>query len=141
MGIQLIPRNKIFQIEPIQGGQDMPSYTYFIDFERGYAQGMTDTTEAMQQAIYKCLQTHWLAHAIYDERYGFEAAGLLGQDRSFVESEIKRRIREALVMDERIDSVGQFQFFAGEKQDALAISFCVKTIFGMIDERMEVALT
>lgn len=139
MSIRLIPRGYASKDDSFQTS-DMTSKTYFINFERGKAQGKMDAIDAMKQAIYKCLQTHWLAHVIYDEQYGFEAAGLIGKDRGYIESEMKRRIRDALMQDTRIRSVRRFAFYAGEQPDSLAVSFCVETRFGTLDERMEVGL-
>lgn len=89
--------------------EEETSRTYGIDFATGKAIGITDGLEAVKQAVYKILQTDRFAHLIYDANYGSEITGLQGQSEGYVRSEIDRRIREALLQDDRISSIEDMQ--------------------------------
>ena len=118
---------------------DMPSRSYGLDLDAQRVRGSVDGEEALKQAITLRLNSWWRAHDIYDDRYGFEAQGLLGKDRAYTGSELKRRLRECLLEDDRIYSVENFRFEDGEEGDGWALSFRVRSCFGEWEiEGMEV---
>lgn len=139
MSIQLLPEEAVNEHESQQ--VDRTSKTYQVNFQTGMMRGFIDGIQAMKQAIFGCLQTNWMAYDIYDAEYGLEMSGLLGQNEAYIQCEMKRRIIEALLMDNRIQRVEQFDFQAGLEKDAMIISFVVKTIFGDIAERLEMTIT
>ncbi|MBP1312346.1 hypothetical protein JOD82_005491 [Paenibacillus sp. 1182] len=97
----------------------MPTKTYALDFTNGRARGIVDGLEAMRQVVYKILQTLRYENLIYSDDYGAEVDRLQGQSRLFVQTELKRLVREALLADDRITDVRDFQFtFTGS--DVLA---------------------
>lgn len=57
---------------------------------------------------------------------------LFGKPKSFCKSEIKRRVKEALLQDERILEVSAFSF-EDKKRRELAVTFTAKTIYGEIN--------
>ncbi|MFJ7916065.1 MULTISPECIES: DUF2634 domain-containing protein [unclassified Lysinibacillus] len=103
--------------------------TYKLDFERGRCVGFIDRREAMEQAIRKVLQTKRFAHLIYSDVYGFQ--NMIGEDRLFVREELPRRIKEALLQDERITSIEKFKLDF-EKDEAF-VSLTAITIYGDAD--------
>lgn len=109
--------------------EEQPSQTYKMDVSDEVVRGYTDNLEAMKQAVFKILQTERYQSLIYSGGYGVELADLFGQPISYVQPELERRIREALLQDERILSVGDFEFSAKKKGELLA-AFKVKTVFG-----------
>lgn len=116
------------------------TYTYAVNFATGVVRGFTDRIDAMKQMIFKCLQTNRYGFDIYNDDYGFEAAGLIGKDYALIECELKRRISEALLIDQRIQAIKRFQMDKGKNPDVMQVSFLVQTIFGDIEEDMEVLL-
>lgn len=68
-------------------------------------QGFTDELQALQQAIYKELNTEMYEYPIYSFNYGIELESLIGKDIMYVKIELKRRIAECLMKDTRILSV------------------------------------
>ncbi len=91
-------------------------------------QGFTDELAALQQAIYKVLDTDRYEYAIYSGDYGIDLISLIGKDREYVRVELKRRIQECLLADERIERVDSFNItFTG---DELTCSFAVTSIYG-----------
>lgn len=105
-----------------------PSRTYQIDFEKGRIVGMVDGLEAVKQAVIKILMTERYEHLIYSTDYGSELKGLVGKEPAFIRSELKRRITEALMQDDRIENVTDFQIdIVG---DTATIQFTVVSIYG-----------
>lgn len=110
--------------------ETQPSKTYKINFETKRVAGYCDELEAMEQAIYKYLQTERYAYPIYNSDYGNELKTLIGKSMKYAESETKRIIKETLSVDERIQRV--FDFVFTKKHDSMFVSFFCETVFGQI---------
>lgn len=101
-------------------------------------QGNTDELDALRQAIYKVLSTEKYEHPIYSFSYGVDYASLIGKDRTYVQIELKRRIKECLLQDERITSVDNFVYtIAG---DEMLCEFEVQSIYGALTIQKEVTV-
>ena len=90
--------------------------------------GQTDELAAMEQAVYKILNTERYRFVIYSWNYGVELADLFGKPIPWVFSELPRRITEALLQDDRILAVTDFDL-THKRGDVLA-KFRVQTTFG-----------
>ena len=99
-------------------------------------QGFVDGLEAVKQAIYKVLSTEKYEYPIYSFSYGIELESLIGKDRDYVKIELKRRIQDCLLEDERITSVDNFQFT--DNGDSLFCTFDVTSIYGSLTVSREV---
>ena len=122
-----------------------PNLTYRMQIEEERIQGaLSERLAAVEQAAYKILNTERYAHVIYSWNYGVELADLFGKPIPYVLSEIPRRIREALVQDDRINAVTDFDISyvrdnaQGRRGDVLA-RFKVRSIYG--DIAMEKGVT
>lgn len=113
------------------------SKTYKIDSFNGRITRKIDELEAIKQAIFKILQTERFENVIYDDSYGVELVGLIGKPKEFVKSDIERIIKEALLVDERILGIENFNI-VDETKDILKIEFKVNSIFGDIKLESEV---
>lgn len=118
---------------------EQPSYTYKMvlptrEEEPTKFNGKTDELEAVKQAVYKILNTERYTYPIYSWNYGVELADLFGQPIPWVYPELERRITEALVWDDRINSVTEFEF--ENVKNEVHASFTVNTIFGSYDETL-----
>lgn len=109
-----------------------PSKTYKLHIENNRISGYCDELEAMKQAVYKLLNTERYKHIIYSWNRGIELLDLYGKSVTFVCSELPRRIKDALLQDDRIISVDTFEFDTTQKR-TVKVSFVVHTIFGDID--------
>ena len=116
--------------------EQMPSYTYNINRNTNRISGYIDNKDAIIQAIYLILQTERYESMIYNWYYGVELDGLIGKSKDYVTSEIKRVIREALIEDDRIDEVSNFQLTFTE--DSVLVVFLVQTNIGDITIEWEV---
>lgn len=105
-----------------------PSKTYALDTESERIRGSIDGKEAIKQAIYHILNVQRYKWGIYSWSYGSELGDLIGKPKSFVIPEVERLVTEALLQDDRIESVYDFAFTEGQSKNALAVSFAVKTV-------------
>lgn len=120
-----------------------PSYTYKMvlptrENEVTIFRGKTDELEAVQQAVYKILNTERYTYPIYSWNYGIELVDLFGQPIPWVYPELERRITEALVWDDRIDSVTDFEF--ENVKNEVRANFTVNTIYGSYEETLVVGI-
>mgnify|MGYP000976332252 FL=1 len=113
-----------------------PSNTFFIDFEKGRISGFIDEKEAVKQAIMLILNTERYKFLIYSWNYGAELEALIGTHPDIVEDEAERLISEALLQDDRITAVYDFEF--SRNRGALLVNFKVDSIYGDIDIETEV---
>ena len=99
-------------------------------------QGYVDEIEALKQSIFKELSTEKYEYPIYSFDYGIELESLIGKDAAYVQIELKRRIRECLLKDDRIISVDNFKFVA--TGDEILCTFEAVSIYGEITITKEV---
>ena len=117
-----------------------PSKTYAIDFEKNIINGYVDGIEAVRQAVFLTLNTMRFEHIIYDSNYGSELTNLIGQNTQDIDIHIQNAVNDALLQDERIISLTDFQF--DKKGEQVTASFTVNTIFGDYNENITInALT
>lgn len=132
----MIPSNTAFLKQDFEL-ERQPTKTYKMNFEENLIQGYTDGLEAMKQAIYKILLTERYQYIIYSWNYGIELSDLFGEPISYVCPELERRITEALIWDDRIQNVDNFEFNLSKK-GVVHVSFTVHTIFGDVEAEREV---
>jgi len=117
---------------------EQPSKTFKLNTVKNRIVGFIDAIEALKQAIFLILSIERYDHIIYSWNYGVELNDLFGKPIPFVLPEIKRRVTEALVQDDRIDSVDTFKFEVN-KGKVLA-TFTVHSIYGEIETEKEVLI-
>ena len=127
----MIPGNNILSTKLVLETQ--PSKNYKLDIEHDVINGTCDGYEAMKQVIYKILNTERYHNIIYSWNYGIELQDLFGEPVAYVCSELERRITEALMQDDRIEAVNNFEFDISEKR-TVKVTFTVHTIFGEFEE-------
>ena len=125
--------NTVYQQDNI-----MPSKTYYINRNTNRISGYIDDKDAIVQAIYLILSTERYESVIYNWYYGTEFDSLVGKDRDFVKSELKRRIAEAILEDDRILDVTDFDI--SFNKDVANVVFLVETNIGDININWEVNL-
>lgn len=115
---------------------EQPSKAYRLEGE--HVRGYVDDLEAVKQAVYCILSTERYEHVIYKWNYGVELKDLFGKPVGLVKSKLKKRIREALTQDSRIQSVDAFSFIQEGRK--LHVEFTVHTSLGNIQAEKEVIL-
>lgn len=123
--------DKDFEIE------EQPSFTYKMQTDTNLVRGYTDGLEAVKQAIFKIIMTERYQYIMYSWNYGIELFDLFGEPVTYVCPELKRRISEALLWDDRIRSVDNFEFDFPQKR-VVHVAFIAHTIFGDVQAEREV---
>ncbi len=124
-------------IDLSKGIAAQPSLTYKMRTEELSICGNTDGLDAVRQSIFKILQTERYKYLIYSGNYGIELEDLFGEPVSYVCPELERRITEALLWDERIESVTNFHFDF-PKKGVVHVTFEVGSVFGNVSGEKEV---
>lgn len=113
-----------------------PSKNYKLIPDKNRCVGFIDELEAMKQAIFLMLSVERYDHVIYSFNAGVEFRDLFGKSTAYVASEVKRRIRECLLQDNRINDVDSF--VVTTKKHKVHVSFTAHTIYGEINAEREV---
>lgn len=134
----MIPKLQDDLMQDLEEVETEPSLTYKMDLERNRIIGYCDDLEAVKQAIYKIIYTERYDYVIYSWDYGIELKELFGEPVSYVIPELQIRITEALMADDRIQNVYNFEFNT-VKKNMIFVTFSVDTTIGTIDNlEMEV---
>ena len=113
-----------------------PSKTIRLEARTGRLSGLTDGLAAVQQAVYVILNVERYTYLIHPRNFGVELKTLFGKPMNWVIPEVKRRIREALLQDDRINEVDEFVLIPDRHK--LAVSFTVHSVFGDFEGATEV---
>lgn len=139
-GHNLIPETlDTEQLSEIEDYSSPPDKTYRLDFENHRIMGKLEDYDAVLQFIKKALRTDKYSYEIYDWYYGNELRDLVGMPYDYIITECPRIIEEALITDDRILSVEDFEF-SKTSVDSMNMSCVVKTIYGNINYSQEVSI-
>lgn len=131
----MIPTGAVLTEEQITE-QQQPSYTYQVDFANKRIGNYVDGLEAVKQAVILILSTDRFQYFIYTTDYGMERIPFVGASQAVVRSELRRCVTEALLQDDRISDVREFQIsFSG---DEVLATFIVVTEFGNFEQEVRV---
>lgn len=112
-----------------------PTHTYRLHFAKEPSVGRFEGTEAMKQAIYLILNCERYDHEMFSWDYGAELNDLIGQQNdSILRLDIEKRVTEALLADDRINDVTDFNFV--RDRDKLTVTFTAITTEGDIESRL-----
>ena len=114
-----------------------PSKTYRRDLANKRIYKTVDGIKAIEQAIYKILQTERAAYLIYSLAYGSELERYIGKEFDYVSSDIQRAIEDALLADERVLGISDFNV-EQMLHDSLSVTFKAKTVYGEVSIESEV---
>lgn len=114
-----------------------PTKTWILDRGTCRVIGTDDGLRAMVQTIDIILSTERYRWQIFTENFGIELEDIPGSDRAYIEAEIPRRIEDALSVDDRIESVEDFEF-SQTQSGSLLCSFNVNTVWGSFGAEVNV---
>ncbi len=123
--MSILPQGAIINNVDVIEESIQPTKTYRI--KDGRIVGFCDDIEALKQSIQLILSTERYEYLIYSWNYGSELKGVIGRDKDIAESEFKRRVREALLQDDRINNVDNFIF--NYEKDSVLVMFTVFSIY------------
>lgn len=124
----MIPSNETIQTDFEFENPSSTTYKINKGTDKTYIHGTINNLEAVKQAIYLILNIQRFEHIIYSWNYGIEINDLIGQDIYYAMAELERRITEALLQDDRIKEITDFNFEKNKKK--VHCTFTVKTIYG-----------
>ncbi|WP_142385046.1 DUF2634 domain-containing protein [Cytobacillus massiliigabonensis] len=119
--------------------QPEPSLTYRINFGNSrLGGGMVDELDAIKQYVVKAILTCREHFHIYSDDYGCELETLIGSDvtEAFIQSELPRMVREAIIFDDRIIDVTNVS--AEREGDAVFIVATVESIYGEVTQEVTI---
>lgn len=119
--------------------QQQPGLTWKIDQNNRRISGTTDDLEAVRQAVEIILHIERFQWQIYSPYTGVQFDGLIGEDPGYVAAELKRRITEALRMDDRVRSISDFAYTVSGNM--LTAEMTVNTVYGSLRADTEVTLS
>lgn len=114
------------------------SKTYHIDTVNKRICDHLDGIAALKQAVTKLLNTERQSCLIYGADYGVELERFIGKEKEFVIADIERTIKDALLCDDRILEISDFDITS--TRDSLHVSFSLLSIYGPIQTFKEVSL-
>lgn len=106
----MIPTGDSYDDSDVDMTEDMeeaviPTKTYRINAESKFIQGFVDAETALQQAIYKIIRTEAETYPIYSDNYGAFIEDLIGETPAYATAMVKHRLEEAILMDDRFETV------------------------------------
>lgn len=126
-------------LEEEDAGEVEPYREYEIDPEtKRFTGRILEGTEAILTWIIFTLKSKRYEHEIYSWEYGEEFSEMIGNsyEPDLLQSEAKRMVEEALLVNEHITAINNFE--AEQIKDKLHISFSVETDQGDTDSESEV---
>ncbi|MEE0776594.1 MAG: DUF2634 domain-containing protein [Bacillota bacterium] len=109
----------------ISDGSILGDETYRLTERRHRFRGTCSGSDSLQQSIAKRLSTEQGAYSLYSDDYGVAFDDLWDMPIALVETEVEERIRRALLVDDRIYGVKDFEIQRCE--NGLYIQFTVAT--------------
>lgn len=120
-----------FPVGSVEQEKAQPSLTYRLDPDRKRIVGRVDKLDAVNQAIRKALITPRFRCLVYGNQYGSEIKETViagDASREYIETDLPRLVKDALLVDSRILDVYAFSFAFSDEQ--VLIKFTADTIFG-----------
>ena len=116
--------------------ENQPSLTWLIDKKTGRIKGEANGINAVRQAIEIILNVERFRWQIFSPYSGMQWQGLIGAEPGYVALEMKRRVGEALKMDNRIIGISKFNYRFAE--DEIIVDLLVQTVYGNVAVETEV---
>lgn len=114
------------------------SRTYKLHKDKKRISGYVNGLEAMEQAILLMLETVRFEHVIYSWDYGIDIQSLIGQHKTYAYPVLAKRIRDALLKDDRINEVNSFRY--EPLKGGISLSFNVETVYGDVNVERQVSI-
>ena len=115
--------------------EEQPSHTFNLNPRTYRIEGVIDGIDAVKQAVYLILYVERYEWLIYSWNYGIELLELFGKNIDYVIPELERRIEEAVMQDDRVVDVKDFEF--ENIKNKVYVKFTVDSIFGEFRYKFE----
>ena len=118
--------------------QDQPSLTWIADPVTNRLRGRGDNWEAVRQAVEVIVNVERFKWQIYSPNFGTDYDGLLGTEPGYAASELRRRLEDAFLPDNRILGIKDYAYTF--RDVSLTVNFTALTVFGDVPGSMEVPM-
>ena len=118
--------------------QDQPTLTWIADPVTRRVRGRGDGWEAIRQAVEIIVNVERFKWQIYTPNFGTDYGGLLGTDPGYAASELRRRLEDAFLPDNRILGIKDYAYTF--RDVSLTVTFTALTVVGDVPGSMEAAL-
>ena len=118
--------------------ESQPSATWRINKRTNRIEGECGGYDAVRQAVEIILNIERFRWQIYRPYTGVQLQSLVGRDPGYAAAELQKRVREALLTDDRIRGLSDYQCAA--EGDRLTASMTVNTVYGDVQTTVEVNL-
>lgn len=133
----MLPSDSGYEVIGMEA-ETLPNRTYRLDMDKKRIIGyVTDDIEAVKQAVYLILRVERYDYIIFSRNYGIELKDLFGREKNYVIPILTGRITDALLADERIMEVRDFNFDI-QNQGVYSVSFRVVSIYGEFEEEVRI---
>lgn len=119
--------------------QSQSDLTWWRDPDTNRIAGTADGHKAVAQAVEVMLLVERFRWQIYKPFFGMEWEGLLGQNPGYAASQLQRRIREAVTIDDRVTGISGFAYTVSG--DTMTAQVTVNTVYGPLNQTVEVTLS
>lgn len=106
-----------------------PNNEWIVTFENGGNIAPESNLQTIAQAVRFALETERFKYPIMGSNFGSIFDDLIGTDYDYIRSEIAKRITDALLIDDRIADVRDFEYTKGDNS-AMTVSCVVETVLG-----------
>ena len=114
-----------------------PIQEWILDENTGQLGDPSIELKAISQDIKFALSTERNMYPIMGSNFGVEFLDLIGKDRQYVQAQVKKRVKDALSIDDRITNIDNFKFEEiGE--GSLSVSFVIETVLGKVNMVTEI---
>lgn len=111
-----------------------PNNEWIVNFGDGGDTAPKSNLETIAQAVRFALETGRFKYPIMGSNFGTIFDDLIGADYDYIQSEIARRMTDALLVDDRIVDVANFRYTRDGSN--MAVTCTVQTILGNIEYTM-----
>lgn len=98
----------ISSVDLLSANDIAPSLTWIL-LDDHFA-GQSDGADAFAQSIETILNSERYEHDIFSDDYGSELSDLIGMPEDYCKSVLPERIKDALMQDDRVQSINGFEF-------------------------------
>ena len=135
----MLPINDSISLDTPVEFENYPTHTFYVDPITKQISGFADGLTAMKQAVEIIFAVERFKWQIFTPNAGIELDGLIGEDYGFVTSELKRRIEESLIPDNRILGASDFTF-EQTSSDSIHCSLIINTVYGSFSTGVDINL-
>ena len=114
-----------------------PIQEWLVDWDSMSLGDMKANLDAIAQDVRFALSTERNKYPIMGSNFGVTLTDLVGMDYAYVQANVKKRITDALSIDDRILSVSEFKF-SRPNSETIKVAFLVTTVLGDLNMTTEI---